>query len=46
MEKKENIKANFNKLGAKHHWVKGLQVCTNEGAHPLKWKDNFELLKI
>ena len=34
------------KLGTKYPWVKGSQVCANEGPRPFPRGDNFEILKI
>ena len=34
------------KLGTKHHWVKGIQVCSNEGPLTLPKGDNSEIVKI
>ena len=34
------------KLGTKHHWVKGFQVCSNEGPCPFQREDNYEIVKI
>ena len=34
------------KLGTKHLWVKGIQVCLNEGPHPFPRGDNKEIAKI
>ena len=33
------------KLGTKHPWVKGIQVCSNEGPHPFPRGDNYEIAK-
>ena len=33
------------KLGTKHPWVKGIQVCSNEGNHPFPRGDNYEKAK-
>ena len=33
------------KLGTKHPWVKGIQVCSNEGPHPFPREDNYEIAK-
>ena len=35
-----------NKLGTKYPWVKGFQVCSNEGPHPFPRYDNYEIVKI
>ena len=37
---------NSTKLGTHHPWVKGLQVCSNEGPGPLQRGDNHENAKI
>ena len=34
------------KLGTKHSWVKGIQVCPNEGPRPFPRGDNYEIVKI
>ena len=34
------------KLGIKHPWVKGIQVCSNDGPRPLPRGDNYEISKI
>ena len=34
------------KLGTKYPWVKGIQVCSNEGPHPFPREDNHEIAKI
>ena len=34
------------KLDTKYPWVKGIQVCSNEGPHPSQRGDNRELIKI
>ena len=34
------------KLGTKHPWVKGTQVCSNEGPRPFPRGDNYEIVKI
>ena len=34
------------KLGTKHLWVKGIQVCSNEVPRPFPWGDNYEFAKI
>ena len=34
------------KLGTKHPWVKGIQVCAKEGLHPFPRGDNHEIGKI
>ena len=34
------------KLGTKHPWVKGIQVCSNEGPSPFPRGDNYQIAKI
>ena len=34
------------KLGTNHLWVKGIQVCSNEGSRPFPMGDNYEIAKI
>ena len=34
------------KLGTKHPWVKGIQVCSNEGPRPFTRGDNYEIVII
>ena len=34
------------KLGTKHPWVKGIQVCSNKGPHPFPRGDNYEITTI
>ena len=34
------------KLGTKHPWVKGIQVCSNEGPYPFPRGDNYKIAKI
>ena len=34
------------KLGTKYPWVKGIQVCSNEGPRPSQRGDNWEIIKI
>ena len=34
------------KLGTKHPWVKGSQVCSNKGPLPFPRGENNEILKI
>ena len=34
------------KLGTKHPWVKGIQVCSNEGSRHFPRGDNYEIVKI
>ena len=36
----QNHWANFNKLGTKHPWVKGIHVCSNEGPRSVPRGDN------
>ena len=36
---------NSTKLGTKHPWVKGIQVCSNEGLRPFTRGDNNEKAK-
>ena len=33
------------KLGAKHPWVKGIQVCSNEGPHSFPRGNNYKICK-
>ena len=33
-------------LTTKHPWVKGIQVCWNEGSRPFPRGDNYEIVKI
>ena len=33
------------KLGTKHPWVKGIQVCSTEGPRPFPRKDNYKIQK-
>jgi hypothetical protein len=33
-------------LGTNHPWVKGIQVCSNEGSDPLQRGDNLKNAKI
>ena len=33
------------KLGTKHHWVLGIQVCSNERPCPIPRGDNYEIAK-
>ena len=47
----QNHLANFNNLNTKHPWVKGIQVCPNEGSRPFpmgRWlcKSENELTKF
>ena len=37
---------NSTKLGTKHPWVKGIQVCLNEGLRPFPRGDNNKKAKI
>ena len=39
-------KANFNQIGTMHPWVKGIQVCSNEGPFPFPKADNCKIAKI
>ena len=39
----EPISTNF---GTKHPWIKGNQVCSNEGPHPFPRGHNYERVKI
>ena len=34
------------KLGSRPSWVKGIQVCSNEGSRPFPGGDNPEIAKI
>jgi hypothetical protein len=34
------------RLGTKHPWVKGIQVCSNEGDNPSPRGDNSKRVKI
>ena len=34
------------KLGTKHVWVMGIQVCSNEGPRPFPRGDNYKIAKI
>ena len=34
------------KLGTKHTWVKGIQVCSNDGPYPFPRGDNYKIAKI
>ena len=34
------------KLGTKHPWVKGIQVCSNEERRPFPRGNNYEIVKI
>ena len=36
----------FTKLGTKHPWLMGTQVCSNEGSRPFPRKENYEIAKI
>ena len=42
----QNHWANFNQIGTKHPWVKGIQVCSNKGSCPFPRGDNYEKVKI
>ena len=33
------------KLGTKHPWVMGIQVCSNEGLRPFLKGDNYKIAK-
>ena len=33
------------KLGTKHPWLKGIQVCSNEGPCSFPWGHNYEITK-
>ena len=35
-----------NKLGTNYLWVKGIQVCSNEGPCPFPRGDNYKIVKI
>ena len=41
-----NHRANFNQLGTKHPWMKGMQIFSNEGSHLIPRGDNKEIVKI
>ena len=51
---KRNLKVFFSKttgpistkLGTKHPWLKGTQICSNEGPRPFLRGDNSEIAKI
>ena len=34
------------KLGTMHPWVKGIQVCSNEGPHPFPRGNNYQIAKM
>ena len=34
------------KIGTKHSWMNGIQVCSNEGPHPFPREDKYEIGKI
>ena len=36
----------WTKLGTKHLWVKGIQICSNEGPCPFPRGDNSEIVKL
>ena len=36
---------NSTKFGISHPWVKGIQVCSNEGSFPFPRGDNYKLVK-
>ena len=40
------IRPILTKLGTKHPWVKGTQVCSNKGPCPFPRGDNYEIAKI
>ena len=42
----KNNWANFNQLGTKHPYVKGIQVCSKKGRRPFPRGDNYKLAKI
>ena len=42
----EPLGANFNKLGTKHPWVKGIQAYSNEGQRSLPKGNNYEIAKL
>ena len=51
--RREGFTKNFKTTGQdqfqpnlKHLWVKGTQVCSNEGPHPFTRGDNKEIAKI
>ena len=33
-------------LGTTHPWVKGIQICSNEGSRPFPRGDHYEIEKI
>ena len=39
-------RANLTKLGTKHPWGKGIQVCSNEGPCSFSRGDNYKMVKI
>lgn len=42
----QNHWASFNQTCQNHHWMKGIQICSNEGPHSLLRGDNFKILEI
>ena len=42
----QNHWAIFNQTCTKYPWVKGIQVCSNEGQRPSQRRDNYEITKI
>ena len=42
----DKIKKSSTKLATMHPWVKGIQVCTNEGPRPFPRRINTKLQKI
>ena len=42
----QNIWPISNKLGTRHPWVEGIQICSNEGSRPFPRGDNNEIGKI
>ena len=42
----QNHWANSTKLGTKHPWVEGIQVCSNEGPCPSPRGDNSEIVNL
>ena len=42
----QNLWAIFNQTWHKHLWVKGIQVCSNEGPHSFPRGDNYKSAKI
>ena len=41
-----NTEPIWTKLGTKHPWMKGIQVCSNEGPRLFPRGDNYEIVKI